>query len=1750
MAEVSQKIKYVKLDDGVSFSLVRTNPKLTTNTKLMYNGKKMYMESYASDPLLNRMEYKNVSVKQNSTYNRDIANFLIGSGPQAYAVHQNFSDTTISGSYDNQYENFYWCGAEHINSSFYSEEIGFIAPLYLREKLPNYFLIFRLNTPSNYNLNVDKNGKELDSTFDFKKDILDNAVLIKTFDLREESESVLGNYIHNYINQEEFEFDKSMHVNFSTGEVTYYGINKASGVLINRVESFKNELLKNDNAILEDDRWFTEGFERNNLIFPYIINIEYLFDDENFKNKDGEETYDFARYIGLYCNNIEFGEFSDFNELLETEDNAIYYFEDNKGNLHRYTLHIPSDSDGSENEYIFKIDGKESELFDKNLISGFEKEKVTGYAEPLDIYEGFINRAQYAFEILKPFDTGDWIGIEYKEVNDNGDVIVDDSYVYFADHTFNKDNTIDGNRFFVGADSTVDDIAKNLTKCVNNNKKCKFEARCSGNVVAFYAKREGKKYNGSENGGSKILIESSLLYNKKISLPISNYIKHVNDHYAYNIKDNEKIYIGNYYIDYFCGACDLDIDIKKYIYKNVFKIYTEECEIFDKNRYLKTNNGNGRRICSNIAYIDAEGNINKEYRLVIIDDKSEDKIGDSGYDVSVSSTYQVEILDIFKANHGILSWFPVKDFDFDINYSTYGQYVAFADECNNLSKKIIYTQLYNTKDTYGDSDFYSTYEDSVYGIKELAKSPFFDDYGNYLDTEYDYYYEKYHPDLCLKSKSVPYISKWGYYDEQKDSCENSYRLNVNKVFGVNNLSANIYSGKCDEKEYTHSMPYYMILNTPDYNKEYQYIISDETYIINNDINKKENKDAKEISLDKFNDCVNYWIDMFKRTDEDMFSYFFSGKKYGKRFDRKYSRLLGGDKFNNPSTLFRGVKFEAVRQFNGVEKRSSEYNDYRFSFVYIPIMINTFCYSSTVHFIKNDTFKFIVGIIFVNTMIGVYDHNIFNGRVDYFNKGFLYAGCKDIISAESKEKYTYTLKIGNETKGGVINDILNDNYDISKLKNAFHIWFDENDKKTMFVTKTKNATKPSDIIGEFYFDDCDSDFDFEDISNKKLLDYIGRLEKIKEYKYEYIDLNNDGNHDGNSDSDEEVKFTIKYIPIEIPKNEDIEDGESDGESEDKKQTLTFLYEHYYDKYDTTICGYKTLVYLKEVLCEINAPYIKIDESSVTEICDIEWDYLNHVNKLGYSINVGTLRFKEGTLRNILYNIGEKYSIIQIRFHDENENYDRIFYNKIHSGYINDVKGKIPSEIIFNTVGGDVKIIPDFDETNNINYKSLVNIEVDSESDNTTIENLLVDILIKDEFDNGVKSLGLKEYFSVFNQLSVYNIINYINNDYNVKYYSTVEDNKYKIRVIKPDCIEIKDIYEAIPNKILENNNNIIGTINIVKKTNVNNIKNIKINRYSGFYNPIFNDMLYYDDYKELPYSNTHIDYDYNDEYGSFGIIKNMYYHKTNVNKSKSNKIINSFAKYALKPVYPLINEYALGYRDYNIFSSNWDYGYFISQDDLKHSSVCSGIGSMKDGLCMFGSKYLNLPDYIFIDTFENGKQFDENMTFDVGYDIDSEILYREINNRTVKFYLFIEKRLKRYLKEKFINDGLFSKYINETYSFGNKGTIEDDIEEYIDKNILKYYKIDKVHLYVKGEIMRINNKKIENDYLKYVNKDNLYKSKNGFEVISVDADGGVVLKDGKFSIGKMNTSEFDKSITYNLKSGFKESFGFGVSFKRK
>ena len=103
---------YVRLDDDVSFQILRTNPRLTTNTKLMYDGENLYMDSYQATPLLSTLEYKHHRVWKTGLFNRDLRNFLLGTNTAAYEVGQNVSDTIVLNNFDNQFENMYWCGVE------------------------------------------------------------------------------------------------------------------------------------------------------------------------------------------------------------------------------------------------------------------------------------------------------------------------------------------------------------------------------------------------------------------------------------------------------------------------------------------------------------------------------------------------------------------------------------------------------------------------------------------------------------------------------------------------------------------------------------------------------------------------------------------------------------------------------------------------------------------------------------------------------------------------------------------------------------------------------------------------------------------------------------------------------------------------------------------------------------------------------------------------------------------------------------------------------------------------------------------------------------------------------------------------------------------------------------------------------------------------------------------------------------------------------------------------------------------------------------------------------------------------------------------------------------------------------------------------------------------------------------------------------------------------------------------------------
>jgi len=130
----------------------------------------------------------------------------------------------------------------------------------------------------------------------------------------------------------------------------------------------------------------------------------------------------------------------------------------------------------------------------------------------------------------------------------------------------------------------------------------------------------------------------------------------------------------------------------------------------------------------------------------------------------------------------------------------------------------------------------------------------------------------------------------------------------------------------------------------------------------------------------------------------------------------------------------------------------------------------------------------------------------------------------------------------------------------------------------------------------------------------------------------------------------------------------------------------------------------------------------------------------------------------------------------------------------------------------------------------------------------------------------------------------------------------------------------------------------------------------------------------------------------------------------------------------------------------------------------------------------------------------------------------------------EFYLLIQKRIIDHLSE-FIKP-VFIKYINPKFGIGDTTTINDDVKEYIEKNILKLYKIDQVNFYVKKD-----RKDIEPIYLTA----ELTDSEKEIRGLRIDKN---------ISVKTLNTNPFDLKLIYNKISGFSNSYGFSVTLLKK
>ena len=297
-----------KLLDQASYSVVRTNPKLTANVKVVSDGTDIYLESFSANTRLSSQKFKAFKVDSTSTYDQDVFRFFDnGKFPieAAYEIFQEYEDTAVLSNYGNQYEMFYCAGTRAIASESYSQSLGTLAPLWLNEQLPEAFVIFRLDNPAAVNNvnaeNENEGGVNAQTSANFSKQVLENCTAIKTFDLTEGT--ALGSYIRNYRNQEEFP-NSPLNMTWRSDEpIAWNGISYKYGGFTSSGNFAYQDMVVKDSTIIQNEYQFTQGFQNNGILLANLLNLEFLFDDPTAKD------YSLNRYFGMYVNEIEEGQF-------------------------------------------------------------------------------------------------------------------------------------------------------------------------------------------------------------------------------------------------------------------------------------------------------------------------------------------------------------------------------------------------------------------------------------------------------------------------------------------------------------------------------------------------------------------------------------------------------------------------------------------------------------------------------------------------------------------------------------------------------------------------------------------------------------------------------------------------------------------------------------------------------------------------------------------------------------------------------------------------------------------------------------------------------------------------------------------------------------------------------------------------------------------------------------------------------------------------------------------------------------------------------------------------------------------------------------------------------------------------------------------------------------------------------------------------------------------------------------------------
>lgn len=300
------------VDNEASYLLLRTNPKYSGNIKLVADvSNNLYLDTFKVSDILSNKKYRKQKVSGDSFLSGDIRR-VFSTLPSGEIFRLSDEDTlNISlpkTAYRDQFETAYDYGAKMLADELYDEEYSILAPLWINSEIPDYFVLFRLDgtfNPDSYDSGDLSNIAE---------EYLKKGNIIESWKLTENSP--IGTYLNNHLS-ELLNFESPVTLSLNEYDPnTWNGIAVDKGIIAGRSEVpyFFQQVTNN---FTETNAFVSRGFEREGLLCPNLVNMEFIFNDTDVSN------YTMSRYFGFYMEENELYRFSYYSDSSENNSFRI-----------------------------------------------------------------------------------------------------------------------------------------------------------------------------------------------------------------------------------------------------------------------------------------------------------------------------------------------------------------------------------------------------------------------------------------------------------------------------------------------------------------------------------------------------------------------------------------------------------------------------------------------------------------------------------------------------------------------------------------------------------------------------------------------------------------------------------------------------------------------------------------------------------------------------------------------------------------------------------------------------------------------------------------------------------------------------------------------------------------------------------------------------------------------------------------------------------------------------------------------------------------------------------------------------------------------------------------------------------------------------------------------------------------------------------------------------------------------------------